>query len=84
MEEVWEDPSDLSNFIGMKIHKMHDNVYYPERGTRRPEIEGLRDQWSSDLQDLSDDDLKLGRKKLDWVYNDFKSYFGYIPEQWEK
>ena len=84
MEEVWEDPSDLSDFIGMKIDKMHDNVYFPERGTKRPEIKGLRDQWSSDLQDLSDDDLNLGRKKLDWIYSDFKSYFGYIPKQWEK
>ena len=64
MEEVWEDPSGLSDFLGMKIDRMHDNVYFPERGTSRPEIEGLRDQWSSDMQDLSDDDLQYGRNKL--------------------
>jgi len=84
MEEVWEDPSGLSDFIGMTIDKMHDNVYFPERGTKRPEIEGLRDQWSSDMQDLSNDDLQYGRNKLAWVYNNFKSYFNYIPSQWEK
>ena len=84
MEEVWEDPSGLSDFIGMKIDKMHENVYFPERGTKRPEIEGLRDQWSSDMQDLTDDDLQYGRNKLAWVYNNFKSYFNYIPCKWEK
>ena len=84
MEEVWEDPSGLSDFIGIKIDKMHENVYFPERGTKRPEIEGLRDQWSSDMQDLSSDDLQYGRNKLAWVYNNFKSYFKYIPSQWER
>ena len=84
MEEVWEDPSGLSDFIGVKIDKMHDNVYFPERGTKRPEIEGLRDQWSSDMQDLSDDDLQYGRNKLEWVYSNFKTHFNYIPSQWER
>ena len=84
MEEVWEDPSDLSDFIGMKIDKMHDNVYFPERGTKRPEIEGLRDQWSSDMQDLTDEDLQYGRNKLKWMYNNFKDEFNRIPESWER
>ncbi|MBL40764.1 MAG: hypothetical protein CL761_05570 [Chloroflexi bacterium] len=84
MEEVWEDPSGLSDFIGMKIEKMHDNVYFPERGTKRPEIKGLRDQWSSDMQDLSNNDLQYGRNKLEWVYNNFQKEFGYIPQLWLK
>ena len=75
MEEVWEDPSGLSDFIGMKIEKMHDNVYFPERGTKRPEIEGLRDQWESDMQDLSENDLQYGRNKLAWLYNKFEKEF---------
>ena len=82
MEEVWEDPSGLSDFIGMKIEKMHDNVYFPERGTKRPEIKGLRDQWSSDMQDLSNNDLKYGRDKLALVYDNFMKEFGYIPQLW--
>ena len=36
------------------------------------------------MQDLSNDDLQYGRNKLAWVYNNFKSYFNYIPSQWEK
>lgn len=84
MEEVWIDPSGLSDFIGHKIDKMHVNVYYPERGTKRPEIHGLRDQWSSDLQDLSDEDIKHGRKKLEWVYRNYERKFKKIPESWEK
>tara|TARA_B100000945_G_C20300030_1_gene557559 strand:- start:168 stop:917 length:750 start_codon:yes stop_codon:yes gene_type:complete len=83
MEEAWKDPSGLSDFIGHKIDKMHVNVYYPERGTKRPEIKGLRDQWSSDMQDLSSSDLQEGRCKLDWIYKNFKEKFGYIPYQWE-
>ena len=84
MEEVWEDSSGLSNFIGCKIDKMHENIYFPERGTKRPESEGLRDQWNSDMQDLSQDDLQYGRKKLDWIYKNYKNQFNYIPTQWEK
>ena len=83
MEQVWADPSSLSDFIGHKIEKMHDNVYYPERGTKRPEIKGLRDQWSADLQDLSDDDLTYGKNKLFWLYEKYKSKFGEIPKEWQ-
>ncbi len=83
MEEVWENPSDLSKFIGHKIEKMHANVYYPERGTQRPEIEGLKDQWSSDLQDLTEEDLQYGRNKLDWIYRNYKDQFKRIPESWQ-
>ena len=49
-----------------------------------PRIEGLEHQWQSDMQDLTDDDLQYGRNKLEWVYNNFKSEFHYIPESWEK
>lgn len=83
MEEAWEDPTALSDFIGHKIDKMFPNVYYPERGTKGPRIEGLKHQWGSDLQDLSSDDLQEGRQRLDWVYKNFNKKFGYIPYQWE-
>ena len=83
MEDVWENPSGLSKFIGQKIKNMHANVYYPERGTQRPEIEGLKDQWSSDLQDLTEEDLQYGRNKLDWIYRNYKDQFKRIPESWQ-
>tara|TARA_B100000212_G_scaffold331165_1_gene298114 strand:- start:4856 stop:5110 length:255 start_codon:yes stop_codon:yes gene_type:complete len=84
MEEVWEDPRGLSEFLGVKIDKMSENLYFPERGTNMPHIEGLEHQWQSDMQDLTDDDLQYGRNRLEWVYNNFKSEFHYIPESWEK
>ena len=82
MEEVWENPKGLSDFLGVKIDKMSKNLYFPERGTRAPHIKGLEHQWSSDLQDLSKDDLIYGRKKLNWLYEEFEKQFGYIPHGW--
>lgn len=85
MGELWGDlrtRNELCWFLGHDIGEMHDNVYFPERGTSRPEIHGLRDQWSSDLQDLSDDDIKYGKRKLDWLYEDYINQFGTIPSSW--
>lgn len=85
MEEMWGDArarNELSWFLGCGIGEMHENVYYPERGTSRPEIKGLGDQWRSDMQDLSEEDLKYGRKKLDWLYDRWYNEFGYIPSLW--
>ena len=84
MEEVWENPKRLSDFLGVKIEKMSENLYFPERGSNMPQIEGLEHQWQSDMQDLTEEDLQYGRNRLEWVYNNFKSYFNYIPESWEK
>jgi len=84
MEEVWKDPRGLSEFLDVKIDKMSENLYFPERGTKMPRIEGLEHQWQSDMQDLTDDDLQYGRNKLEWVYNNFESEFHYIPESWKK
>ena len=83
MEEAWEDPTELSNFIGHKIDEMLPNVYFPERGTKGPRFKHLKHQWNSDMQDLSSDDLQEGRQKLDWIYKNFNKKFGYIPYQWE-
>ncbi len=82
MEEVWEDPSSLSNFIGHDIDEMDLNLYFPERGTNMPEIKGYKHQYQSDMQNLSEEDLNYGREKLDWVYKEFKDEFGYIPPSW--
>ncbi len=85
MEEIWGDireRNELSWFLGHAIPEMHPNVYFPEMGTKRPEIPGLGDQYGSDMQDLSEDDLKYGREKLDWLYKDFKTQFGAIPSTW--
>ena len=84
MEETWEDPSELSDFLGCKIDKMSQNLYFPEQGTNMPHIEGLEHQWQSDMQDLTEEDLQYGRNRLEWVYNNFKNKFKRIPESWER
>ena len=53
MEELWEGKTQaLSNFLDFPINTVHENVYYPERGTKAPHYEYLKDQWISDKHDL--------------------------------
>lgn len=85
MEEMWGDARARNNFcwfLGQGIGSMHPNVYYPEMGTRRPEISGLGDQWRSDMQDLTQEDLVVGREKLDWLYQAWYNEFREIPKSW--
>ena len=79
MEKVWKDPSELSDFLGYKIEKMHENVYYPERGTKCPTPRFLQDQWAGEHHDI---DYPKLRKEFDYLYTDFEKTFGYLPEEW--
>ena len=79
MEKVWKDPSELSDFLGYKIEKMHENCYYPERGTKCPKPQFLQDQWAGEHHDI---DYPKLRKEFDYLYTDFEKTFGYIPEEW--
>ena len=79
MEKVWKDPSELSDFLGYKIEKMHENVYYPERGTKAPKLRWLTDQWAGEHHDI---DYPKLRKEFDYLYTDFEKTFGYLPEEW--
>ena len=81
MEKIWKDTSELSDFLGYKIDKMHRNVYYPELGSKSPHYEYLKDQWVGETIDIDYDRL---RSKLEWLYTDFERTFGYIPEEWTK
>ena len=80
MERVWKDPSELSDFLGYKIEKMHENVYYPERGTKAPKLRWLTDQWAGEHHDI---DYPKLRKEFDYLYTDFEKTFGYLPEEWQ-
>ena len=83
MERVWKDPSELSDFLGYKIEKMHENVYYPERGTKAPKLKWLPDQWAGDTSELAKEiDYESMREEFDYLYTDFEKTFGYIPEEW--
>ena len=47
--------------------------------TKAPKYEYLQDQWHSDLEDLTEDDLAFGRKHLEKYYSDWYKCFGSMP-----
>ena len=76
-EDLWGGKNDslakLSNFLQYDIKKLWPNCYYPEMGTKTPVLErkwNLSDQWGSDLEDLTDEDLSFGRKYLAKYYDE--------------
>ena len=58
---------------------MWPNAYFPEMGTKAPHYEDVEDQWSSDLEDLTEEDLEFGRKHLAKYYDEWYNYFGSMP-----
>ena len=84
MEQLWKDHSGLSQFLNYDIKKLHYNVYTPDLGSHHPkEPHYLKDQWGSDIEDISQESLDMGKDKLGYVYENFEKTFGYIPEEWE-
>ena len=81
MERIWEDPSELSDFLGHFIPKMHRNAYYPERGTNIKEFPEFWDQWRNEKNPIDYDRL---RKEFDLCYVDYKRVFGDVPVEWGK
>jgi len=61
MEKFWdpdqfkEQTERLSDFLNFKITKIHENVYFPDRGNEAPQLAGLPDQWKSDIDSLTDE-----------------------------
>ena len=82
-EDLWGGKNDalakLSDFLHFDIKNLYPNCYYPERGTKAPHYENLSDQYSSDLEDLTDDDLSFGRKCLAKYYDEWYNMFGTTP-----
>jgi len=82
-EHFWGGTNDqvakLSDFLQFDIQNIWPNCYYPEMGTRAPKHEYLQDQWSSDMEDLTEDDLSYGRKYLSKYYDDWYKCFGSMP-----
>lgn len=81
MERIWEDPSELSDFLGHPIPKMHRNAYYPERGINIKEFPEFWDQWRNEKNPIDYDRL---RREFDLCYQDYKRVFGDIPVEWGK
>ena len=82
MEEFWEDPSQLSDFLEYPITKVHRNVYWPEMGANYPKYEYLMDQWNP-REDITEENLKLAKRKMSHIYQAFEEYFGYMPSAWQ-
>ena len=81
MERIWEDPSELSDFLGHPIIKMHRNAYYPERGTNIKEFPEFWDQWRNEKNPI---DYYRLRKEFDLCYQDYERVFGEVPVEWGK
>ena len=81
MEDVWQDPSGLADFLDVKIDKMHRNCYWPEMGMNIPKYKWLRDQYQWETKPVPYDYL---RERLDFLYVNFEKKFGYIPKEWRK
>ena len=82
-EDLWGGKNDqlakLSNFLHFDIKNLWPNCYYPEMGTKAPHHEYLADQYESDLEDLTEDDLNFGRKYLAKYYDQWYNEFGTTP-----
>ena len=72
MEDLWGDRNNalekLNTFLGTSI-TLTPNVYYPDLGPNAPHHKGLKDQWSSDTEFITQKNYDLAREKLQWVYD---------------
>tara|TARA_R100001463_G_scaffold33691_1_gene74460 strand:- start:585 stop:1466 length:882 start_codon:yes stop_codon:yes gene_type:complete len=79
MEDLWGDKREalqrLNTFLGTNITKLTPNVYYPELGPNAPRLEGLKDQWISDTEFITEKNYNLAREKLNWVYEGLTDYW---------
>ena len=88
MEDLWNPDTQkqeleyLSDFLGYKFTKVHENAYYPYRGSNAPKYEYLVDQWSSDWTILTNEQYKICASIMKPIYTEFKKTFGYIPQGW--
>ena len=90
MEDFWnpdkekEELERISEFFEYKITKIHQNVYVPDMGSKAPHYDYLEDQWSSDVEDLTEEDVNVAGMYMGRFYKDWKNIFGEIPEAWGK
>ena len=90
MEQFWnperqaEQCERLSRFLDYEITRIHENVYYPDRGTKAPHHEGLKDQFGSDFEDMTPQLYEWSKQYLGFVYSDWEKCYGSIPEEWNQ
>ena len=90
MEDFWnpdkekEELERISEFFEYEITKIHQNVYVPDMGSKAPHYDYLEDQWSSDVEDLTEEDVHVAGMYMGRFYKDWKKIFGEVPEAWGK
>jgi len=84
MEEFWSGQKwPLCDFLGYNLKNIHENAYYPDKGSKAPHYDYLWDQWSSNTHDLDRDTWDIACEKMQWIYDDYKKIFGYVPREWK-
>ena len=88
MEELWhperqaEVCEKLSSFLDYEITSVHENAYYPDKGSHAPHYEGLSDQWGSDVEDITPQTYEEAKQYLGYVYQDWERCYETLPEEW--
>tara|TARA_B100000424_G_scaffold91675_1_gene68987 strand:+ start:216 stop:527 length:312 start_codon:yes stop_codon:yes gene_type:complete len=90
MEQFWnperkkEQCERLSRFLDYEITDIHENVYYPDRGSKAPHTEGLKDQYGSDFEDMTPELYEWSKQYLGFVYSDWEKCYETLPEEWNR
>ena len=88
MEQFWnperktEQCERLSDFLNHKITYIHENAYYPDKGSQAPHYEGLKDQWNSDFEDMTPQLYEWAKQYLGFAYSDWEKCYETLPEEW--
>jgi len=88
MEDFWNSERQaevfekLSEFLGYPITKAHENVYYPDRGSKAHQIEGLSDQYGSDFEDITPQLYEWAKQHLGYIYSEWENHYGSLPVEW--
>lgn len=87
MEELWEDPSELSEFLDHPIEKkdLWKNLYFPDRGHHVKFDKDVPCQaYGQNLLELTPEIYDHYRNKYDYIYQKWEKTFGSLPESWGK
>ena len=69
----------------VQLHqKIHQNVYFPDKGADAPHHIGLIDQWTSDKETITEESIEYAMNYFKPCYNEWKKKFGELPELWSK
>lgn len=90
MEDFWDPEQEreqlgaISEFFEYPITELHQNVYVPDMGSKAPHHDYLKDQWISDVEDLTEEDIRVAGMYMGKFYKDWKHVFKTLPKAWGK